>query len=377
MQESEKYLRILDKDSFMQIFEYELKSANTLTEITKLGNERALNYEYGKENFFNQGGLRLMVGRLWEILLKYRQNINYGYLEAPLTNFDMVGTFLDTLFTIKITECSSDSIRSWNKYRFTESANKIIFITNSGEIHTTNFHDDILSFTHTTLYFGFLVKDIVFIYIDNPWDITKYAFTIKVDNRTREIQLMETIKGLMLILIIPISPYISRSEIHKVNLNNGTLELIREISQNERYDDDENSFVEYGSFMIFENRRISFPSFHLVELTNYAGEVIYESENKPSQIGNLGSTGVVGYDMIRVEDSYFIINNNLEIIFKFIRAPDIFFDFFYIREEDDKIFIGETMTGELLKVYQLIKSSHCYAMTRKDNGTGYYIWISS
>lgn len=389
-EELAKNLKILDKDTLMQIFEYKLETANSLTEVMNLGDKFATSYKFGKENFFNQGGLRLMIMRLWKILLKYKQNISYGYLETPLTNFNVIETFLDTLFTVKVSEYRLSTIHSWNKYRIIDSIDGITFITNDGEVHKADFlRYRILSFAYTTLYFAVLVNHTVFIYLDRPWDISKYAFVIKVDYRADKIRLIETMEGLMLVLIIPISPFISRSEVYKVNFDSNNLELMRKISQSERTDEEDITFVYYGSFMLLENRTIKDvnPPIQSMELSRYDSEEVYDSEEIltsekiPNRMESLQPTGIVGYDMIRLGNSHFIMNSNREIIFKFTKPPGMFFDFFYIKGEGNKILIGETMTGRLLKVYQLNESIEKFpggfAMTRKDNGTGYYIWLTS
>lgn len=271
-------------------------------------------------------------------------------------------------FTVRKHSSEFDFKSTWNKYRLLESGNELILMENNGKIHTmeNTYYD------FTNRYFVILRDDGWYLYHDEPWDLEKYIMKFEIDeeldsSHALNVFLIESTIGLLFII-----HRTNGYSMFKLNVEEKTIKEITNLQCNSKYK------RYYGSGGIFMNRFFcnyesgnmstidlltSFNNYdfilHMTEIPgidvlNISNEfvsrviVFDESENKVLHEKDY-STEVGGDNVVRFVFDRFIVLSPTENDYM---ITDIHTDQIYYSNEQEIV-----------------------GMTRKDDGTGYFIWI--
>lgn len=349
-------------------------------------------------DFYHKEAKKLSLKRISNALLDYAPKmINYkdlerGFIPMNISLAENV-SFYEGLFEIRLNR-DLLVLEMWNKYRIRYlSSNIIIFIDNNDMYHKVA---DYGMSTRTTLYWAFIKDSIVSIYIDKPWTDEYLIFRKKFNGPADEDDfiLIETIYGLKLILVYKSvnNEYRDNYYVYHIYLSSGKYELDFALEYPNNYDYEGNcdyTTLAYGSSMFLTRYQIY----------NNIGEQAFDTDDKRSlfdyknnQINVKSSsllpssifpTGLVGLDEVNIMDNRkMIMNSEGELLHGKVGDHCFYFDSFIIKIKKgiyQRLLILDTITGnELVK----INLSGCIEIgdpaifiTRKDNRTGYFIWI--
>lgn len=392
----------LPADVIFYMLEMDISGHQSISQILRIANnyDQCFGENRRTKNFYNDGGWKIIlkaIGRI--ILLHAPRSLHYGELEegfipiSPLPGdskhfypsklFDIIPSLFDGEFKV---------FDSWNKYRLAWAIDdkRLCLLENNSKYY---FLETEFYFAHSTLYFVYIEENELKIFLDKPW-IDAYAiFRMKINNihpdRDLEIQLKETIDGLM--LIFHEVKYRQNMEyayetIYKINLVKKTSEIIYESQRYiAHYVDDfyeERIAYNYGSSMVLlvgiESNESNMNNYDS-HLQSYDG-IMHYPLNEERQITGLETTGLVGYDVISTVDSRFLIDENGDYI-RDIPSKNSYiflnyFESFYVtmsKMNKGRIEVVDLITGEILS--SNASESKKAFITRKDNKEGYFIWL--
>lgn len=270
-------------------------------------------------------------GYAWDIILKRLSDsfLDHTIDKTPIavslkrshnTNSHWNGLF-QTIVTYQHFDC-------WNKYRISHYQNHCTFFDNSDlEMHDGHrAYIDPMMVSYTTLYYAKICHLRLYIYTDTPWIDDSCVFRIDLEYAVGNFTIVETVIGLLLVV-----KKLYSDEVHTYKILFG-------------------STSEGSKLQLLTTTEVPW-------------------HRSTSGITCMHSSTMIGVDVIESTNLFYLYDSiDRHPIFK-CRSYSFFDSFGYSHQE-----IFDILTGEIFFVadddYPVI------GMTRKDDGTGYLVWIN-
>lgn len=393
----------LSSDIVFYMFEMAISKHRSISQILKDASSYSQCFDGNQEtrrteNFYNDRGWKIIlkvIGRM--VLLHAPRELFYGELEegfipiSPLPE-DSKNFYPSKLFEfVSIPSTELSIFDSWNKYRLAWDLHdeKLYLLDNDSNRYPLGKNT---LFAHSTLYFAFIEKNELKIFLDKPWIDVYAIFRMEIDEivsrRNFQIQLKETIDGLMLIFQeteqVNNTTY-GYETICKIDLVGKSFKVIYEDHRYMKFYEsetfEESSTYNYGSSMVLivEEESSTYEKTIFGKLQSYDENKTYHL-NAANKVWNLGTTGLVGYDWASTLNSHFLIDENGNFI-RDLQISSIYFDSFCVvmntEENGTHVSVKDLLTGEVLanNIFTVSKSEEVF-VTRKDDKKGYFIWVN-
>lgn len=327
------------RDMVFNVFLKELETCSSISEVFNMAMKYAKYFDVYSEI------LRWMR----------RQLMKYSYSNA-LHDLGSVGTIEGgELFQIIEFPPELGEVKSWSAYLLYHVEDTLYFISGDTGKETRKCKN----FTCSTLYLALIYEDHLEIYT-NIQCPPIYRIDIKLEGH---LNLIETIEGL---LLIEETSYMTSIYI----FDDDGIKLISEKSI-ETIDME----VSYGTTMILTKQIIDYIDdyFLSISLTDYKYNEI-ETGNLFRNPRKIIPTGMTGIDMVKLPSKAAYVDAKHHLLYLTDAMPKVLFEFFTVEIVDSCVNIRDVVNGNMMKSFILDKPSKL-AMTRRADGTGYYLWI--